>query len=145
MVLKDGQRVQGQCHCGAVKFEARLVGDSALRCTCSLCRMRGAVVVLAALGDFRIVSGEANLAEYRFNTGAARHFFCKTCGIYTHHQRRFDPGQYAINAACLNGVSPFDFTDLRVVDGINHPLDGDGVLREAGRLRFISPAPAAPA
>lgn len=99
------QRVSGQCHCGGVRFEAELVGgmDSALRCTCSLCRMRGAVVVLAALEQFSITAGADNLTEYRFNTNAARHFFCRTCGIYTHHQRRFDPNQYAINAACLDG------------------------------------------
>lgn len=143
-MLADGQWVKGQCHCGGVRFEARLIGGSAnaLRCTCSMCRMRGAVVVVAALADFRIVSGAENLTEYRFHTGAAQHFFCKVCGIYTHHQRRFDPSQYAINAACLEGVSPFDFTDLRVIDGINHPLDGDGVLRDAGRLRFEPASPA---
>ena len=46
--------VKGQYHCGTVKFEAELIEggfDSALRCTCSLCRMRGAVVVLAKTGD----------------------------------------------------------------------------------------------
>ncbi len=132
--------VTGQCHCGTVKFEAELDGgfDSALRCTCSLCRMRGAVVVLAKTGNFRITSGADNIAEYNFNTGVARHYFCKTCGIYTHHQRRFDPNQYAINAACLDGVSPFDFAEVRVVDGVNHPLDNDGVLRTAGWLRYMA-------
>ncbi len=135
----DPNHVTGQCHCGSVRFEADLAGglDSALRCTCSLCRMRGAVVVLASLDRFRIIAGEENLTEYRFNTRAARHYFCKTCGVYTHHQRRFDPNQYAINAACLDGISPFDFEEVRVIDGVNHPLDGDGVLRFAGTLRFV--------
>lgn len=134
----DAEHVCGQCHCGAVKFEATLAGGfaSALRCTCSLCRMRGAVVLLASLGDFRIVEGDDNLAEYRFNTGAARHFFCRTCGIYTHHQRRFDPRQYALNVACISGLSPFDFKEVRVVDGVNHPHDSDGVLRTVGMLRY---------
>ena len=132
------QCVAGQCHCGAVKFEATLAGglESALRCTCSMCRMRGAVVVLAQTDDFQIHEGADNLGEYRFNTGVARHYFCKTCGIYTHHQRRFDPNQFAINTACLDGVSPFDFAEVKVVDGVNHPLDNDGVLRTAGWLRY---------
>jgi hypothetical protein len=132
--------VTGQCHCGTVKFEAELDGgfDKAMRCTCSLCRMRGAVVVLAKTGDFRITAGADYVAEYQFNTRVAHHYFCKTCGVYTHHQRRFDPNQYAINAACLDGVSPFDFTEVRVVDGVNHPLDNDGVLHTAGWLRYTA-------
>lgn len=131
-------QVQGQCHCAAVKFEARIHDGltSALRCTCSLCRMRGAVVVIAQREDIRITAGKTLLAEYRFNTGAARHFFCKICGIYTHHNRRFDPYQVAINVACIEGVSPFDFPEVPVIDGVNHPLDGDGILRQAGVLSY---------
>jgi hypothetical protein len=132
--------VKGQCHCGAVRFEAQLAGglSSDLRCNCSICRMRGAVLVLASVDDLKIIEGGANLDEYRFNTGAARHFFCRICGICTHHQRRFDPRQFAINAACLDGVSPFDFAELPVVDGANHPLDGGGgpELRVVGSLRY---------
>lgn len=130
--------VTGGCHCGRVRFEAVLDGglEGALRCTCSMCRMRGAVVVLARLENLRIVSGEDSLSEYRFNTQAARHFFCSHCGIYTHHQRRFDQNQYAINAACIDEVSPFDFAEVPVMDGVNHPLDGDGVLRIVGHVRF---------
>ncbi len=128
----------GACHCGTVQFEATLIGglSSARRCTCSLCRMRGAVAVSAPLDGVRIVAGEDNLALYQFNTKTARHFFCKTCGIYTHHQRRSNPNEYGVNAACLEGVSPFDFPELIVHDGINHPSDGgpdDGV---AGVLRY---------
>jgi hypothetical protein len=138
-VAQDRTHVSGGCHCGAVRFEADLAHglDSALRCTCSLCRMRGAVVVMADLGGLKITSGEEHLAEYRFNTGSARHYFCRTCGIYTHHQRRFDPSQYAINAACLDGVRPFDFAEVPVVDGVNHPLDGDGgPLRVVGKMWY---------
>ncbi len=134
--------VTGHCHCGAVTFSALLSGglERAMRCTCSLCRMRGAVVVVARMEDFTVEQGDDNLAEYRFNTGAARHYFCKTCGVYTHHQRRFDRSQYAINAACLEGVSPFDFAAVPVMDGVNHPLDGDGVFRIAGTLHFEAAA-----
>lgn len=130
--------VRGQCHCGAVHFEAKLTDGvaSALRCTCSLCRMRGAVIVLAQREDFRLTAGQDELTEYRFNTGAARHYFCRTCGIYTHHQRRLDPTRIAINAACLDGISPFDFAEVRMVDGVNHPLDGDGILRTVGVLSY---------
>jgi hypothetical protein len=128
----------GGCHCGAVRFEARLVGgfDTVRRCTCSYCRMRGAVTVSAAMGGIRIVEGEQTLTSYRFGTQTAEHFFCSRCGIYTHHQRRSDPDQYGVNVACFDGVSPFDFREVPVVDGVKHPSDVGGAARLAGTLRF---------
>jgi hypothetical protein len=128
----------GQCHCGAVRFEARLSDgfNSIRRCTCSYCRMRGAVVVMAGTGGIKILQGEDALTSYRFNTRTAQHFFCSHCGIYTHHQRRSDQSQYGVNVACLDGVSPFDFAEVPVVDGVNHPNDTGGPSRRAGTLRF---------
>lgn len=87
-------------------------------------------------GGLTIVRGEDLLTSYRFNTGAAQHFFCSRCGIYTHHQRRSNPHEYGVNAACLDGVSPFDFVEVSVMDGVNHPNDS-GAVRRVGRLRFI--------
>jgi hypothetical protein len=128
----------GVCHCGAVRFRVRLSDGlrSARRCTCSYCRMRGAVAVSAALGELEILEGEQALATYRFNTGTAQHHFCSRCGIYTHHQRRSKPNEYGVNAACLDGVSPFDFAELPVMDGERHPSD-TGLSRRAGTLRFV--------
>lgn len=133
----------GQCHCGKVRFEATLRDgfDSILRCTCSYCRMRGAVVVMVATGGVRVLGGEDALASYRFNTGTARHFFCSRCGIYTHHQRRSDPSGYAVNVACLDGVSPFDFPEVPVTDGVQHPSDTGRPARRAGTLRFVRAGP----
>jgi len=129
----------GKCHCGAVRFEATLSEgfDTIRRCTCSYCRMRGAVAVSAEMGGVRIVQGEDVLTSYQFGTGSANHFFCSRCGIYTHHQRRSNQDQYGVNVACLDGVSPFDFTDVPVMDGVKHPSDTGGPARRTGTLRFI--------
>jgi hypothetical protein len=137
MMLADNV-LAGRCHCGAVRFEATLVDgfDTIRRCSCSYCRMRGAVVVSAALSGVSVVEGGDALTSYRFGTQTAEHFFCSRCGIYTHHQRRSDPNQYGVNVACLNGVSPFDFPEVPVVDGVNHPSDVGGPARLAGMLRF---------
>ena len=78
--------------------------------------MRGAVVAMAAMGGIRFLRGEEALTTYRFHTGSAQHFFCSRCGIYTHHQRRSDQTLYAVNVACLDGVSPFDFAEVPVMD-----------------------------
>lgn len=98
--------------------------------------MRGAVAVTAPLGGLRITAGEDALTLYRFNTGTAKHYFCSKCGIYTHHQRRSNPNEYGVNVACLEGLSPFDFDEVPVGDGIHHPSDG-GPPRQAGMLKFI--------
>lgn len=128
----------GGCHCGAVRFSVVLTQGlaSARRCTCSFCRMRGAVVVTAALDGLTVLQGAEALTRYRFNTGIAQHFFCGHCGIYTHHQRRSNPDELGVNVACLDGVSPFDFPNVPVMDGVNHPSDS-GTERKAGTLHFI--------
>jgi hypothetical protein len=98
--------------------------------------MRGAVAVSAEVGGIRLLRGEDALTSYRFNTGSAQHFFCSKCGIYTHHQRRSNQNQYGVNIACLDGVSPFDFPEVPVFDGVNHPKDTGGTARRIGTLRF---------
>lgn len=126
------------CHCGTVRFRVRLTDEfnTIRRCTCSYCRMRGAIAVSAALADIEFEQGEDNLTLYRFNTGTAKHYFCKACGIYTHHQRRSNPSQFGINVACIEGVSPFDFSAVDVMDGVTHPSDSGAAPRIAGILRF---------
>jgi Uncharacterized conserved protein len=116
------------CHCGAVEMEVTLSDglNTKRRCDCSFCRRRGAVAVSAPLTGVRIVKGEENLSLYQFGTMTAKHYFCKTCGIYTHHQRRSNPNQYGVNAACLEGVNPRDLDPVPWSDGVNHPTDRVG-------------------
>ena len=134
----DTREINGACHCGTVRFRAKLTNGlhTARRCTCSYCRMRGAVAVSAPVGGVEILAGEDALTAYRFNTGAAQHFFCARCGIYTHHQRRSNPNEYGVNVACLDGISPFDFPEVTVLDGVNHPKDTGQNVGIAGVLRF---------
>ena len=117
--------VRGTCHCGAVELQVTLPDGlaSARRCDCSFCRRRGAIVVSAPLDQLVIVRGAQNLTLYQWGTGTAKHWFCKTCGIYTHHQRRSNPLQYGINTGILDGISPRDFGDVPMMDGVNHPAD----------------------
>lgn len=129
-------RHHGTCHCGAVRFTVTLSDGlaTARRCDCSFCAMRGAVAVSARLADITFTQGEDRLTRYTFNTHTAQHFFCATCGIYTHHQRRSNPEEYGVNLACLEGETPF-LPQVEVRDGQNHPTDRTGA-RIAGVLRF---------
>lgn len=131
--------LNGACHCGAVRFTVTLTEGlaSARRCTCSICRMRGAVAVTSTPEAFHLTQGEDKLATYRFNTNTAEHHFCSVCGIYTHHKRRSNPNQLGVNVACLEGISPFDFAEIPVNDGQRHPADNEeNRTYIAGVLRF---------
>jgi len=117
--------LRGTCHCGAVELVVSLPDGlaSARRCDCSYCRRRGAIVVSAPLDHVVIVKGADNLTLYQWGTGTAKHWFCQTCGIYTHYQRRSNPLQYGINTGNPDGVSPRDFAQVPMMDGVNHPAD----------------------
>ena len=131
--------LNGRCHCGDVQFRVTLTEGfaSARRCTCSICRMRGAIAVTSTPEAFQLIKGAPNLATYRFNTGVAEHHFCTTCGIYTHHKRRSNPNELGVNVACLEGVSPFDFREVAVNDGNRHPGDNaEHRTFRAGTLRY---------
>ena len=131
--------LDGSCHCGDVQFRVTLTDGfaSARRCTCSICRMRGAIAVTSTPEAFQLIKGAPNLATYRFNTGVAEHHCCTTCGIYTHHKRRSNPNELGVNVACLEGVSPFDFREVAVNDGNRHPGDNaEHRTFRAGTLRY---------
>ena len=88
-----------------------------------MCRRKGIVVASVPLADLTVTRGEELLTVYRFNTMTAAHHFCSRCGIHTHHQRRSNPAEFGFNVACLEGVNPFDLSDVPVLDGIHHPAD----------------------
>jgi hypothetical protein len=113
------------CHCGAVVLRVRLKDGlrTARRCDCSYCRRRGAIAASVLLRDLEIVQGEENLVLYQFGTKTAKHWFCRTCGIYTHHQRRSNPHEYGVNVGALDGVNPSALGEIPWVDGVNHPSD----------------------
>lgn len=119
---------KASCHCGAVELELSLPDGivDPRRCDCSICRRKGAIVASVPLSGMRIVRGHDKLRLYQFNTGTAKHYFCEVCGIYTHHQRRSNPGQYGYNVGCLEGVNPFDLGDIPTNDGVHHPADRAG-------------------
>ncbi|MCA8251185.1 GFA family protein [Burkholderia multivorans] len=107
----------GSCHCGAVRFEVKAALTPAVRCNCSLCRRRGALMSPMFDGrDLKIVEGERMLSTYRFNTGTARHYFCSRCGVYPFHQARMDPACWRVNLGCIDGIDPYAL-DATIANG----------------------------
>jgi hypothetical protein len=110
---------RGGCHCGRVRFEvdapARI---EAIECNCSICRMTGFLHLIVPAARFRLLQGAEFLTEYTFNTGVAKHRFCRVCGIKPFYVPRSNPDGFDVNVHCLDpatiasiAVSQFDDAD----------------------------------
>ncbi len=106
---------EGGCHCGRVRFRVRDDLAKVTLCNCSMCEKKGFVHLIVPRDRFELLAGENELTTYRFNTGAAAHRFCRTCGIHSFYVPRSDPDKIDVNVRCLDGVdlasieaTPFD-------------------------------------
>jgi hypothetical protein len=124
---------RGGCHCGAVAFEVDAAADlTALECNCSICRMTGFLHLIVPRSRFRLLRGAQELAEYQFNTGTARHLFCRRCGVKSFYVPRSNPDGYSVNVRCLErasvasvSVQPFDDNDREAADANVRGLSKD--------------------
>lgn len=109
----------GGCHCRRVRFEVDApAAIEVLDCNCSMCRMTGFLHLIVPAARFRLLHGDDALTEYRFNTGTARHLFCRHCGVKAFYVPRSHPDGWSVNARCLDAgsvtamtVTPFDDTN----------------------------------
>ena len=107
----------GGCHCGAVRFEADLPDAFDIEdCNCSICAMSGNTHVIVPASRFRLLKGADNLTEYTFNSGQARHLFCKTCGVQPFGRGSTPDGRemVAVNVRTLTDVEPWSLQAQRV-------------------------------
>lgn len=118
-------RLAGGCHCGAVRFEVVVREPVALRCNCSICKMKGFMHVIVPRADFELIAGAGNLATYTFNTHTAKHTFCRTCGVQAFYTPRSHPNGVSVNLHCLDAPHPaFEIHDF---DGANWEANIDGI------------------
>lgn len=110
---------RGGCHCGTVRFEVDATEPiAALDCNCSMCARTGFLHLIVPTSKFRLLTGPDALNSYSFETGVAKHLFCRHCGIKSFYVPRSNPDGFSINVRCLDGypelaftVTPFDGRD----------------------------------
>lgn len=109
----------GGCHCGAVRFKVRAPArPSVQRCNCSMCAKTGFEHLIVPATDFTLLQGREQLSTYTFNTGVAKHLFCKVCGIKSFYVPRSNPDGFSVSLRCLDAgtVEQVDYEDF---DGRN--------------------------
>ena len=80
-----------------------------------MCGKKGFLHLIVPPAQFDLLAGNADLTTYTFNTGVAKHTFCKHCGVHPFYVPRSDPDKIDVNVRCLDGVDvatlkpkPFD-------------------------------------
>jgi hypothetical protein len=122
---------RGGCHCRRVRFEVDAPADLVVQdCNCSLCAMTGFLHLIVPASRFRLLSGADVLTEYTFNTGVARHRFCRVCGIKSFYIPRSNPDGVDVNVRCLDEGT---VTSLTV-----EPFDGANWERHGASLAGLS-------
>ncbi len=103
MTRGDLVRHAGGCHCRAVRFEVDAPARLTVQiCNCSICRMTAFEHLIVPAARFRLLAGAGSLLTYTFNTGVARHLFCRHCGIKSFYVPRSNPDAYSVNVRCID-------------------------------------------
>lgn len=112
----------GSCHCGAVRFSVGAPIAEVTTCDCSLCAQRNAVMAKIPEGALKVLEGEGMLSLYEWNTRRAKHYFCRSCGIYVFHRKRAAPDHFGVNVFCLEN---FDVASVpvRATEGANMSVE----------------------
>ena len=107
---------EGGCHCGLVRFRVTAELTGIADCNCSVCIKKGFLHLIVPPEQFALLSGADDLSTYQFNTGTAKHSFCRHCGIHPFYVPRSDPDKIDVNVRCLDDI------DLTVIQ--TTPFDG---------------------
>ncbi len=108
----------GGCHCGEIRFE--VISNEPLeveQCNCSVCTKSGYLHLIVPSSQFSILKGKSELATYTFNSGVAKHYFCRRCGIKSFYIPRSNPDGIDVNVNCLDEVP--ELMNIVAFDGKN--------------------------
>ena len=98
---------KGSCHCGRVQFSVESPDTVEVeQCNCSVCSKSGFLHLIVPKAKFHLDCGEDDLTSYSFNTGVAKHYFCRHCGIKPFYVPRSNPDGIDVNVNALDTRPP---------------------------------------
>jgi len=71
-----------------------------------MCNKLGFIHVIVPADRFSLLQGKDDITTYTFNTGVAKHTFCKHCGVKAFYTPRSNPNGFSINLRCLETTPP---------------------------------------
>ena len=108
---------EGGCHCGRVRFRAKVDLDLLSQCSCSICTKKGILHLPIFPAEFELLRGKTALTVHTFETGVAQHPFCAHCGMHPFYIPRSQPDKVTVNARCLDDIDGSALKPTRFFDG----------------------------
>jgi hypothetical protein len=104
---EHAMKVEGQCHCGAIAYEAEVEPGTVVICNCADCQMQSGSVfrtnIPAPADGFRILRGVPKKYIKVADSGTKRvHAFCDNCGgpVYASAASE-NPPSYSLRVGAL--------------------------------------------
>ncbi|EME42725.1 hypothetical protein DOTSEDRAFT_94369, partial [Dothistroma septosporum NZE10] len=117
----------GSCHCGEMRWTAKLDKAEHVLCHCSTCQKLGggpySCNQIIAKEDLVITKGQPKIYTYKGASGKdVRCFFCPTCTSHIYHHQDAMPDKVIVRTLLLEGG--------------NH-MPATGEIFAEGRLRWV--------
>jgi hypothetical protein len=126
-------RIDGACHCGALRFALDWPeGEAAIparACGCTFCRKHGASWTAHPAATLAITA-TGPLSRYAFGTKTADFLVCAACGVPVAALSRIDGQDYAV----VN-VNTFEGFDTTLLDRTTSDFEGEAVDDRLARRR----------
>lgn len=109
----------GSCHCGRVRFQAKLDARQGSRCNCSICTKLQALGAITKPSSFELLAGADALGTYEFGGKTMERHFCRYCGVHCYgrgHLAELGGDYVSVNLGCLDDADPRD-TNVVYWDG----------------------------
>lgn len=98
-------KIDGQCHCGQVTFEAEVDPVTAGICHCTDCQMLSGsayrVSVRAAVQDFKLSGQVSEYIKTADSGNKRRHAFCPNCGTPVYATQLEAPTAYTLRVGTI--------------------------------------------
>jgi len=103
------RKLEGGCHCGAIRYAVELDPSRGTMCNCSICQKIGVLGTRVQPDAFRVLSGGEALHAYELKSG--QRYFCSRCGVHCFGRaevKELGGAFVSVNLNTLDGVDPVE-------------------------------------